>query len=422
MTGRHAEVPGATVAGERDSSSGAAATVADLDLPVMLLRDDAIEHNLRVMADYCRTAGVEIAPHAKTHMSRDLVRRQAAAGAWGFTAATPAQVKVLHGWGAGRILHANVLVDPAMIAWVAAHLLTDDAGPSGPEYLCYVDSDAGVDLLLAELGRHRPARPLRVLVELGFAGGRTGVRDDAAALALARRVARSDLLALAGVSVFEGLMPVGDDPGAPVGAVDLLRRTHALVTSALDEGLVDGTPVVTAGGSSYFDLVVRELGPAAWGRPVTTVLRSGCYVTHDHGVYRRTSPLGEDRGDLRDDQDARVLLRPAFELRASVLSAPEDGRVIVGFGRREAPTDDRLPVVLGTVDGDGGGGVDVSGWQVTGVNDHHAFLRVPSGTLVAPGTVLRFGISHPCGAFDRWRHLPLIDDRDHLVGEIVPHL
>ena len=47
----------------------------------------------RTMADWCRAAGVQLAPHAKTHMSRDLVRRQTAAGAWGFTAATPAQVR-----------------------------------------------------------------------------------------------------------------------------------------------------------------------------------------------------------------------------------------------------------------------------------------------------------------------------------------
>jgi D-serine deaminase-like pyridoxal phosphate-dependent protein len=184
---------------------------------------------------------------------------------------------------------------------------------------------------------------------------------------------------------------------------------RGLLTALSHEGLVAGVPVVTAGGSSYPDLVVRELGPALWDFPVTTVLRSGCYVTHDHGVYRRTSPLGQERGD--------ATLRPAFELRASVLSAPEDGRVVVGFGRREVPTDDRLPVVLGGVDP----AVDVRGWAVTGVNDHHAFLAVPPGARPAPGTVLRFGISHPCGAFDRWRHIPLVDG-ERVVGEITPRL
>lgn len=397
MSGRRA-ARGGVVAGS--------AAVADLDLPVMLLHDAALDHNIRTMADWCRTAGVQLAPHAKTHMSRDLVRRQAEAGAWGFTAATTAQVRRLAQWGVRRVLHANVLVDRTAIAWVATHLL---AAGSTTEYLCYVDSEAGLDLLLAELAGHRPARPLPLLVELGFTGGRTGLRDDAAALALARRVAAADHVRLAGVSAFEGLMPAGEDPAVPDGAVDLLARVRGLLTALSDEGLVAGVPVVTAGGSSYPDLVARELGPALWDFPVTTVLRSGCYVTHDHGVYRRTSPLGEVRGDAS--------LRPAFELRASVLSAPEDGRVVVGFGRREVPTDDRLPVVLGGVDP----GLDVAGWAVTGVNDHHAFLSVPPGVAPAPGTVLRFGISHPCGAFDRWRHLPLVDG-GRVVGEITPQL
>lgn len=406
MTGRHTAAAGTPAGGT------AAVAAADLELPAMLLRDDAIAHNLRAMADWCRAAGVQLAPHAKTHMSRDLVRRQTAAGAWGFTAATPAQVRTLAGWGVGRVLHANVLVDRGSIAWVAEHLLA--AGPA-TEYLCYVDSDAGLDLLLTELDRLRPDRPLPLLLELGFPGGRTGVRDDVAALALAGRVAAAERVRLAGVAAFEGLMPVGDDPGAPPGAADLLARVRALVTAVDEQGLVAGVPVVTAGGSSYFDLVARELGPAMWDRPVTTVLRSGCYVTHDHGVYRRTSPLGADRGS--------AALRPAFELRASVLSAPEDGLVIAGFGRREVPTDDRLPVVLGVAaTAADAPAPDVRGWRVTGVNDHHAFLRVPPGTRVAPGTVLRLGISHPCGAFDRWRHLPLVDAADRVIGEITPRL
>lgn len=409
MTGRHADAAG--------SGAGPGATAADLELPAMLLRDDAIAHNVRAMADWCRAAGVQLAPHAKTHMSRELVRRQTAAGAWGFTAATPAQVRTLAGWGVGRVLHANVLVDRGSIAWVAEHLLS--AG-SATEYLCYVDSEAGLDLLLTALDRLRPDRPLPLLLELGFPGGRTGARDDVAALALAERVAGADRVRLAGVAAFEGLMPVGDDPGAPPGAADLLARVRALVTAVTEQGLVAGVPVVTAGGSSYFDLVARELGPAMWDRPVTTVLRSGCYVTHDHGVYRRTSPLGADRGT--------AALRPAFELRASVLSAPEDGLLIAGFGRREVPTDDRLPVVLGTLGPDGTDAAgtadapDTAAWRVTGVNDHHAFLGVPPGTSVAPGTVLRLGISHPCGAFDRWRHLPLVDAADRVVGEITPRL
>jgi D-serine deaminase-like pyridoxal phosphate-dependent protein len=93
-----------------------------------------------------------------------------------------------------------------------------------------------------------------------------------------------------------------------------------------------------------FDRVVAHLGPDRFNFPVQTVLRSGCYLTHDHGIYRRTSPL-----DWAGEPD-RATAAPAFELLATVLSRPEPTLVIVGFGRRDAPFDDQLPVVLeGTV-------------------------------------------------------------------------
>lgn len=362
-------------------------------LPALVLHESALAHNLSVMADYCAAAGVELAPHAKTHMAPELIARQLAAGAWGFTAATPRQIRSLAGWGVPRILHANLLVDSGAIDWVATELLV----PGAPELLTYVDSDAGLDLLLDGLSRHRPERPLHLLLELGSPGGRTGVRDDAAAVALADRVRATDGVELAGVSAFEGLTHDPQVRGM------LLRRVRDLV------GRIE-VPLVTAGGSSYFDEVLDVLGPDTWDHPVTVVLRSGCYLTHDHGVYRRTSPLGAGRGT--------GAFRPALELRASVLSQPEDGLAVLGFGRREVPTDDVLPVVLGGLDLD----LDVTGWQITGVNDHHAFCRLPAGVRVAPGTVLRLGISHPCGAFDRWRAIPVLDDAGQVVSTVHPDL
>src|SRR4051812_27274780 len=56
--------------------------------------------------------------------------------------------------------------------------------------------------------------------------------------------------------------------------------------------LLPEQPVLTAGGSAFFDRVAV----AFQGRPVTAVLRSGCYVTQDGGHYDRVSPLGTARG------------------------------------------------------------------------------------------------------------------------------
>jgi D-serine deaminase-like pyridoxal phosphate-dependent protein len=55
------------------------------------------------------------------------------------------------------------------------------------------------------------------------------------------------------------------------------------------------------------------------------------------------------------------------------------------------------------------------GLTVTRLNDHHTYLSVPPGVAVTPGDLLRFGLSHPCTAFDKWREIPVVDDDLHVV-------
>src|ERR1022692_3083087 len=171
-------VSSASLAAERPDALG-----ADFTMPLLVLRDSALRHNALAMADWCAAAGVELAPHGKTTMAPQLIARQLAAGAWGVTAATISQVQVFRAFGMQRVLLANQLTDPAGIRWLAAELAAD------PDFECYVyvDSPAGVALLDLALRTAAAPRPLGVLVELGFPGGRTGCRtvDDALATAAA---------------------------------------------------------------------------------------------------------------------------------------------------------------------------------------------------------------------------------------------
>ena len=54
---------------------------------------------------------------------------------------------------------------------------------------------------------------------------------------------------------------------------------------------------------------------------------------------------------------------------------------------------------------------------MTRLNDHHTYLAAADGEL-APGDLIRFGISHPCTAFDKWRYIPVVDD-DHRVVDVL---
>src|SRR3990170_4252317 len=119
--------------------TAAASALRDLDYPSLLLRRDAVDHNIAVMRAFCQSRGVDLCPHAKTSMSPQITAQQLAAGAWGLTGATPRQVRRLHEFGVPRILLANVLVNPGAIREVASVLLADP----GRDFSCYVDGVAG---------------------------------------------------------------------------------------------------------------------------------------------------------------------------------------------------------------------------------------------------------------------------------------
>src|SRR6185436_11846089 len=130
--------------------------MADVPLPLLVLRESAVEHNVRVMQEWCEAHQVSLAPHGKTTMAPAVIRRQLDAGAWAMTAATVQQLAVMHELGAPRVLLANQVVGAPEIAF----LERERAG--GLEVLCLVDSPAGVAVLDAAV-----SAPLPVLVELG---------------------------------------------------------------------------------------------------------------------------------------------------------------------------------------------------------------------------------------------------------------
>jgi len=383
----------------------------DLEYPVLVLHEEQLVHNIATMAHYCRQHRVELAPHAKTSLSPQLIRRQMEAGAWGATAATAAQVRGLLAIGVPRILFANLLVDPVAIRWIVTDVLTEGTG-----FSCYVDSLASVELLERECGQAAVAGQLDVLLEVGYLGGRTGVRRLGESLEVARAVNQSEHLCLVGVAGYEGLMP-GGATGEPAGLEGYLESIAQTARQLNTAGLFAAgrVPLLSAGGSSYFDRVVARLGPDRFDFPMQTVLRSGCYLTHDHGIYRRTSPF-----DGRGTPDG-PRLQPALELLASVLSRPEPTLVIVGFGRRDVPIDDQLPVVLGRYGHDRRRS-DAPGVRVRKLNDQHAFLQIPEELEVSLGELWSFGISHPCGAFDRWPAIPLVDYSHQVTGAVTTDL
>jgi len=382
----------------------------DTSFPVAILHLSALAHNLAWMRDFCARHGALLAPHGKTTMCPQLFGAQLAHGAWGITLATAPQVQVAHRFGVRRVLLANQLVARGDIC-ALLQLMRGD-----PDFECVVlaDSLAGVARLAEEVVLHPPARPLPVLVELGLAGKRAGCRTPEEALTVARALAGAPGLALAGFEGYEGVL-VSDDRGADLRAVTaFVDGLCALVLAADDEGLFSGAAIlVSAGGSAWFDLVARGFARLhGLTRPLQPVLRSGCYLTSDHGMYR--AALAELDAREGGDGAPGQGLRAALEVWSVVQSRPEPGLAILGMGKRDASHDAGLPVPLLTHrPGPGAPQALPPGCAIVKMNDQHAYLSLPDGPLrasLAVGDLVGCGISHPCTTFDRWPLLLAVDD------------
>ena len=394
--------PGATVSAAHLGARRPPLFGPGFTMPVLVLREAAVAHNVGAMAGYCAAAGVRLAPHGKTTMAPQLFARQLAAGAWAVTAATAGELHVYRAFGVPRVLLANELTDHAGAAWLAGELAAD------PGFECYVYADSlpGVRLLDEAVRQASPDRPLPVLVELGYPGGRTGCRGAAAAEAVARAVAQAGSLRLAGVAGYEGQLGRDRSPESVDRIAAYCRELRSLGERLVAAGLAPDELIVTAGGSAFFDVVVRELASGWAGQPApVVVLRSGVYIAFDHGLYAAMVP------------SPPPVLEPALELWAHVLSRPEPGLALACAGRRDVAFDAGLPVPLRIRDQDGSLR-PARDMRAVRLDDQHCYLEVPAGAELAPGEMICLGISHPCTTFDKWRVLPVIDDDGRVVDAV----
>lgn len=385
----------------------------DLPLPAALIRQDLLLHNSAWMRGFLAGTGADIAPHGKTTMAPALFDLQLADGAWAITVATAHQFQVAVAFGYRRIFMANQVIGRRamrdLVATLAAH--------PGVEFYCLVDDPAHAGALARAVREGQPGRPLNVLVELGYEGGRTGCRTVSGALALARAVAAEDALNLAGIEAFEGLIRNDGSPGALADVAALLDGMVSLAETAAAEGLFGpGEVLLTAGGSAYYDIVAQKLGAARLSQPRRVLIRSGCYITHDSVLYARA----QQGLRLRDPALAATGggLQAALEIWAHVQSRPEAGKAIVAFGKRDTSHDD-LPLALHWFrPGMTAPEPMPPGHAVLRLNDQHCHMQIPETSPLGVGDMIGFGISHPCLTFDKWRVMLLVDEGYRVTGAL----
>ncbi len=372
----------------------------DLTLPLMVLKESALRNNLDQMAAWCAANNFLLAPHGKTTMCPQLFRRQLECGAWGITVATISQAMVCHSFGINRVFIANQVTGAANVRSLAAMMNS----ASQPEIYCLIDSVEGVRQLAAGLERFGARRPLNVLLEWGR--WRTGVRSLEQGIEVFNEALRhSRFLTVCGFEAFEGLAssPEGEAAAASIvdDFLDGLKRLGERLRKPGEK------PLLSVGGSAYLDRV-QHLA-AQVGDEFQVMVRSGCYVTHDHVHYE----VKQNAARLRvDDLRGFPNFIPALELWAYVQSRPEPNLALLTFGKRDCPFDLDMPVPLLAV-AEGRPLSDarkLTASRVTGMNDQHGYLSLTDDEDLQVGEMVSFGISHPCTAFDKWRAIPVVND------------
>lgn len=381
----------------------------EIPLPAAVVHRSRLQHNLHWMQAFADQRGIKLAPHGKTTMTPAFFRLQLAAGAWGMTIANPQQARVAVEAGATRVLMANQLVGRANMQLVS-ELMSDYPQLA---FYCLIDSVENAQQLGIFFGEKRQA--LKLLLEVGVAGGRTGCRESAQAHALCDEIQRWPQLQLAGVETYEGL--IHGERAANRVTEHLQQVRELCMTLLAQERFATETVILSGAGSAWYDLVA-DIFTDHREPCILPVLRPGCYLTHDRGIYQQAQAAVMQRLDGHCCPPGD--LQSSLEILAYVQSLPEPGMAILNFGKRDAAFDaglprpelhfrpgrDRTPRAADT------------DWQLTGIMDQHAMMKIPDNADIQVGDILALSTSHPCLTFDKWRQILVIDD-DYNVLEAV---
>jgi D-serine dehydratase len=375
----------------------------DLSLPTAVLYQDRLTHNLNWMREFIAAYGLRLAPHGKTTMAPRLFQMQLQSGAWGISLATAHQTLVAWAHGVPRVLMANQLVGKENVTIIGRLLEDPDF-----DFYCLVDSAAQVDQLGAYYGNR--GQRLQVLLELGVPGGRAGVRTDEQLRSVLETLAHHrEAVVLCGVELYEGVL---DEETAIRNflhhAVEVTRRLRG-------ENRLHRSPAILSGaGSAWYDVVAEEFSQAGFSGDIEVVLRPGCYLTHDVGVYRQPQARILEHNPVARKMHEGLL--PALQVWAYVQSVPEEGKAIIALGKRDAAFDSGLPVpALHFRPGGVTPQTAPSHWAVTKMMDQHSYLHMAAHDDLRVGDMIGFDICHPCLTFDKWRTLSVLDAQYRVV-------
>lgn len=338
-----------------DTATGFAAAALDatanLETPVAVVDQVRLEANLADMAERARGAGLKLRPHAKTHKSALVAKRQVAHGAVGLTAATLHEVDVFSAAGIEDMLLAHPPASEPKLRHLAA------LAESVPRLAVALDD--------VELAARLP-EAVQVMWEVDTGLHRLGTAPGKQTAAAVRELVRK-----IGAERFRGLIThaghsySGDREGAA-------REEW--------QGLAESAELLRRDGIDVRELSIGSTPTAAWAAQAAaggiTEMRPGTYVYGD----ANTMTLG-----------ALTLAKIAFGVVATVVSTPAPDRRILDAGSKALSSDLKVAGLPGF-------GI-VAGHPelvVERLNEEHAFVTGPGGLRVGDRVLVH--PAHVCTA------------------------
>ncbi len=321
-----------------------------VDTPALLVDLDAFERNLDRMAAEIAARGLRLRPHAKTHKSPDVAKAQIARGAVGQCCQKVSEAEVLVDGGVADVLVTNQVVGARKLARLARLASRARLG------VCvdHPDNLAALAAAAAEAGAR-----VDVLVEIDVGAHRCGLRDPAAAVALARQTAAAGHLRFAGLQAYHGAAQHLRRPEERRAAIAAAAaQTRACLEALAAAGLTCET-VGGAGTGTY----ALEAAEGIW-----TELQPGsyCFMDADYGANAEPPAFAQ-----------------SLTVLTTVMSRPEPGFAVCDAGLKAVATDSGLPRLASHPD-----------TALAGASDEHGTIALPAGLDPALGARLHLIPGH----------------------------
>lgn len=275
--------------------------VSEIDTPALVVDLDIFERNLARVADYAKQHSLRLRPHAKTHKSVWIGRRQLELGAVGLTSAKVSEAEALLDAGLGDMLMAYPIMGTQKI-----------------ERLMRIAERTPVTVALDSMEAARglsetATTEIGVLAEVDVGLGRVGVAPGQPLLDLARGIQSLPHLRLEGITFYPGHIKSLDDAG-----LEAIGKLSALVRSILDDFTRAGIEVkIVSGGSTPALFHSHEVDGL-------NEIRPGTYVFNDVNTWRSGACALEDC---------------AAAVHATVVSAARPGHAIIDGGSKTFSSD-----------------------------------------------------------------------------------